>query len=336
MEAFFEFEKPIVALEKKLQDLRALAKQEGVDFSNEINILNKKLETLIDETYAHLSPWQRVQLSRHPARPYTRDYIDLLFPDFLELQGDRTFGDDQAILGGTATWKTDKGDITVMILGHQKGRTTKQKIERNFGMARPEGYRKAMRLMQMAERFKMPMITLMDTPGAYPGIEAEERGQSQAIAECLRLMAGLNVPIISVVIGEGGSGGALAIGVGNRVLMQEYSTYAVISPESCAAILWSDSSLAERATDRLKMNPTDLLKLGVIDAILPEPQGGAHRDWNLAASLLKEGIAQHLNPLIKQAKANAKKSPKKLIMDRTEKFRAMGQAALAHAPDTSG
>jgi acetyl-CoA carboxylase carboxyl transferase subunit alpha len=332
MEAFFDFEKPIVALETKLQDLRELAKQEGVDFSNEITILEKKMSTLIDETYAKLTPWQKVQLSRHPSRPYTRDYIDLLFPDFMELHGDRTFSDDQAILGGVATWN----GTPIMILGHQKGRTTKQKMERNFGMAKPEGYRKAMRLMSLADRSKMPILTLIDTPGAYPGIEAEERGQSQAIAESITLMFGLTVPIVTIVIGEGGSGGALAVGVGNQVLMQEYSTYSVISPESCASILWSDSSLAERASDRLKMNPPDLLRMGVIDAIIPEPKGGAHRDWNLAAQYLREALTTTLDPLIKSAKENRKKAPKKIMMDRTDKFRAIGQAALAHAPGTSG
>lgn len=342
MDAFFEFEKPIVSLEKKLLGLRELARQEGVDFSNEISVLERKMSSLIDETYAKLTPWQRVQLSRHPNRPYARDYIDIIFPDFMELHGDRTYGDDQAILGGVATWRSGDGkESSILILGHQKGRTTKQKMERNFGMARPEGYRKAMRLMSLADRFRMPILTLIDTPGAYPGLEAEERGQSQAIAESIELMFSLTVPIVSVVIGEGGSGGALAIGVGNQVLMQEYSTYSVISPESCAAILWSDSSLAERATERLKMNPPDLLKLGIIDSVIPEPQGGAHRDWNLAASHLREALERTLDPLIKSAKANAKKAPStrtpnKTMMDRTEKFRAMGLAALAHAPGTSG
>jgi acetyl-CoA carboxylase carboxyl transferase subunit alpha len=350
MEAFFDFEKPIVNLEKKLQDLRELAVQEGVDFANEINILEKKVASLIDETYAKLGSWQKVQLSRHPNRPYTRDYIDLLFPDFMELQGDRTYGEDQAILGGIATWppmdpkssdsSTSNGHssagqssrISVLILGHQKGRTTKQKMERNFGMAKPEGYRKAMRLMSLAERSKMPVITFIDTPGAYPGVEAEERGQSQAIAESIHLMFGLSVPSISVVIGEGGSGGALAVGVANRVLMQEYSTYSVISPESCASILWSDSSLAERASEKLKMNPNELLRLGVIDGIIPEPKGGAHRDWIQAARLLKSALLENLEPLMK----TWEKAPKKLKEDRIAKFRGMGHSALGHAPVTSG
>ena len=327
MEAFLEFEKPILNLEKKLQDLRDLAKQEGVDFTNEINILEKKVVQLIDDTYAKLSPWQRVLLSRHPNRPHSRDYIDVLFPDFMELQGDRLYGDDQAILGGIATWSPKE---PILILAHQKGRTTKQKMERNFGMARPEGYRKAMRLMQMADRFKMPILTLVDTPGAYPGMDAEERGQSQAIAESIHLMFGLNVPIVTIVIGEGGSGGALAIGVADKVLMQEYSTYSVISPESCASILWSDSTLAERASDKLKMNPPDLLRLGAIDGIIDEPRGGAHRDWPAACQLLKKALEEHLEPLLK------KSATKKLVPGRIAKFRAMGNPALAHAPSSEG
>lgn len=335
MEAFFDFEKRIVSLEKKLTDLRELAKQEGVDFGAEISILEKRVAELIDETYSKLTPWQKVQLSRHPNRPYTRDYVDALFPGFMELQGDRNFGDDQALLAGVATWPPrvpgepelpESQKTPILIVGHQKGRTTKQKMERNFGMARPEGYRKAMRVMQMADRFKMPILCLIDTPGAYPGLDAEERGQSQAIAESIRLMFSLSVPVVCVVIGEGGSGGALAVGVGNTVLMQEYSYYSVIAPESCAAILWSDSNLAERAADKLKMNPTELLKLGVIDGIVPEPKGGAHRDWVQAAELMRQSLIQHFEPLLKQAKKN----PEKLKEGRLEKFRKMGSIALAH------
>jgi acetyl-CoA carboxylase carboxyl transferase subunit alpha len=346
MEAFFDFEKPIVNLEKKLQDLRELATQEGVDFTNEINILEGKVANLINDTYGRLTPWQKVQLSRHPNRPYTRDYVDLLFPDFMELCGDRTFSDDQAILGGIATWpptldkdaeskgpksKSAKKQMSVLILGHQKGRTTKQKMERNFGMARPEGYRKCMRLMDLAQRCKMPILTFIDTPGAYPGLEAEERGQSQAIAESIQLLFTLKVPIISTVIGEGGSGGALAIGVANKVLMQEYSTYSVISPESCASILWSDSSLAERASEKLKMSPSDLNRLGVIDGIIPEPKGGAHRDWNLSASLLQTALLETMDPLLK----TWAKTPEKLVKERIEKFRGMGLKFMAHAPIAS-
>ncbi|MCM2324183.1 MAG: acetyl-CoA carboxylase carboxyltransferase subunit alpha [Oligoflexia bacterium] len=337
MEAFFDFEKPIVNLEKKLQDLRELAKAEGVDFASEISKLEKKVSQLIDETYAKLTPWQKVQLSRHPGRPYTRDYVDLLFPDFMELQGDRAFGEDQAILGGVAMWPPvnpaqpdDRGTerIPVLILGHQKGRNTKQKMERNFGMAKPEGYRKAIRLMELAERCRMPIITLIDTPGAYPGLDAEERGQSQAIAESIHAMFQLTVPVAAIVIGEGGSGGALALGCANVVLMQEYSVYSVISPESCASILWSDSSLAERASERLKMSPNELLKFGVIDAVIPEPKGGAHRDIGLAGQLLRDALIKHFEPLLRGRRKNGKK----LMNERLDKFRKMGELALDHAP----
>lgn len=337
MDAFFEFEKPIANLEKRLHDLREIAQQEGVDFSQEIKVLEKKVAALIDETYAKLTPWQKVQLSRHPNRPYTRDYVDNLFTGFMELQGDRLFGEDQAILGGTALWTPgpDADPLPVMILGHQKGRTTKQKMERNFGMAKPEGYRKAMRLMELAARAKMPIITFIDTPGAYPGLEAEERGQSQAIAESIRKMFETEVPIISVVIGEGGSGGALAIGVADRVLMQEYSTYSVISPESCASILWSDSSLAERASEKLKMNPPDLLRLKIIDDIIPEPKGGAHRDPALAFELMRKALQKHLSDLMKPKRASRgtskKAAPLSLKDSRIAKFRTMGQLALDHA-----
>ncbi len=343
MEAFFEFEKPIVNLEKKLVDLRELAKQEGVDFGKEISVLEKKVAKLIDDTYSKLTPWQRVQLSRHPNRPYTRDYVDMLFPDFMELHGDRTFSDDQALLAGIATWppaipgssepaSTSEERIPVLILGQQKGRNTKQKMERNFGMVRPEGYRKAMRMMELAERSKMPVITFIDTPGAYPGIDAEERGQSAAIAESIETMFRLSVPVISVVIGEGGSGGALAIGIGNVVLMQEYSYYSVIAPESCAAILWSDSSLAERASEKLKPNPNELLRLGVIDAIVKEPKGGAHRDWMQAGALMREALVKNMEPMLNKRKTKSSS----LAQERMDKFREMGKIALAHAPVSSG
>ncbi|OFZ18585.1 MAG: acetyl-CoA carboxylase carboxyltransferase subunit alpha [Bdellovibrionales bacterium GWB1_55_8] len=340
MEPFLEFEKPIINLEKKLKDLKEIAGQEGVDFSKEITILEKKVLQLIDDTFAQLSPWQRVQLCRHPNRPYTRDYVDMLFPDFLELHGDRTFGDDRALLAGVATWPPavpstepspakplDSKRTPVLILGHQKGRTTKQKMERNFGMARPEGYRKAIRLMRMADRAQMPILAFIDTPGAYPGIEAEERGQAQAIAESIQTMFELSVPVVAVVIGEGGSGGALAIGVADVVLMQEYSTYSVISPESCASILWSNSGLAENAANRLKMSPPELQKLGVIDGIITEPKGGAHRDWLAACLLLREGLIKYTEPLIKAGR----KSSKTRASERIQKFRGMGHQALAHA-----
>ncbi len=341
MESLFDFEKPIVNLEKKLQDLRELAKQGGVDFSNEINVLEKKVNSLIDEVFAKLTPWQKVQLSRHPNRPYTRDYLDLLFPEFMELQGDRTYNEDRAIIAGVASWppvdpsqpppadRRAKKNIPVMIIGHQKGRTTKQKMERNFGMVKPEGYRKAIRLMQLAEKCRLPIITFIDTPGAYPGIDAEERGQSQAIAESIQCMLSLSVPTIAIVIGEGGSGGALAIGTADQVLMQEYSTYSVISPESCASILWSDATLAERASEKLKMNPTELSKLGVIDDIIPEPKGGAHRNWNQAAKFLYAALSKNFEPLVKAMK----KDPSKITQSRRKKYRNMGKSALATTHD---
>ena len=350
MEAFLDFEKPIATLEKKLHDLRTLAQQDGVDLNSEIKSLEKKVDALIDETYGRLTPWQRVLLSRHPGRPYTRDYIEALFPTFQELHGDRTYGDDGAIFAGIAEWPPaepaqdresspkmpNKVTDSIVIIGHQKGRSTKQKMQRNFGMARPEGYRKAMRLMELAERSRLPILTLIDTPGAYPDIEAEERGQSQAIAESIRLMFGLSVPIVSVVIGEGGSGGALAVGVANKVLMTEYSTYSVISPEGCASILWSDSRLAERASDRLKMNPSDLTSLEVIDGVIPEPRGGAHRDWKQMFRNMRKALMKHMDPMVKvkaSQKGSGAKAAQALRMERITKYRAMGGSALGH---TSG
>jgi acetyl-CoA carboxylase carboxyl transferase subunit alpha len=344
MEPILEFEKPIANLERKLQDLRELARQEGVDFGQEISILEKKVSQLIDDTYSKLTPWQRVQLSRHPNRPYTRDYVDALFPTFMELQGDRSFGDDPSILGGIADWppvepgtspldSRKEARCSVLILGHQKGRTTKQKMERNFGMAKPEGYRKAMRLMRLAERARMPIITLIDTPGAYPGPDAEQRGQAQAIAESIALMFELSVPVISIVIGEGGSGGALAIGVADRVLMLEYSIYSVISPESCASILWSNSSLAERASEKLKMNPLDLLRLKVIDDIIQEPLGGAHRDPQAMIRQLREALLKNFSPWVERfLKDPSPEQCRSFALERRKKFRLLGDLALAHAP----
>jgi acetyl-CoA carboxylase carboxyl transferase subunit alpha len=329
MEIFFEFEKPIVTLEKKLTELREIEQSDGVDFKDEIRTLEKKLKTLIEETYAKLTTWQRVQLSRHPNRPYMLDYIETLFPDFMELHGDRVFGDDGALIGGTATWNLGSKKIPVIILGQQKGRTTKQKVERNFGMARPEGYRKAMRLFEMAERFRLPVITFIDTPGAYPGMDAEERGQSQAIAESIRSMFGLTVPTCSIVIGEGGSGGALAIGIGNCILMQEFSTYSVISPESCASILWSDSTLAERAAERLKMTAKDLDQMKLVDAIVGEPSGGAHRDAKGAIESLKTSLEKEFGPWVKKNFNDPTSAESLAIRDaRFEKFRHMGDFAM--------
>ncbi|MBI3534097.1 MAG: acetyl-CoA carboxylase carboxyltransferase subunit alpha [Deltaproteobacteria bacterium] len=334
MEPILEFEKPIVELERKLHDLSELSKQEKVSFSSEIKVLEKKLSQLIETTFTNLTPWQRVQLSRHPNRPYTYDYINAIFPDFLELHGDRYFADDPAIIAGTATWppRIKNSKITqlipICILGHQKGRTTKQKMERNFGMAKPEGYRKAIRLMELANRTKMPIITFIDTPGAYPGMDAEERGQAQAIAECLHMMFSLKVPVLSVVIAEGGSGGALAIGIADKILMLEYSTYSVISPESCASILWSDASFAEKASACLKMSPQDLLKLEIIDGIISEPKGGAHRNWEEASELLGTAIIKHFQPLLFPKNKKALNNISDL---RALKFRKIGLKAIAHA-----
>ena len=329
MELFFDFEKPIISLEKKLGELREISGGDGVDLSREIATLESKLETLIRDTYSRLSTWQRVQLSRHPNRPYTLDYLEALFPEFMELHGDRAFGDDAALIGGTAFFQRKGKRIPVVILGHQKGRSTKQKVERNFGMARPEGYRKAMRLFEMAERFRMPVITFIDTPGAYPGMDAEERGQSQAIAESIRAMFGLTVPTCAVVIGEGGSGGALAIGIGNCVLMQEFSTYSVISPESCASILWSDSTQAERAAERLKITSQDLDRMELLDGIIPEPNGGAHRDKPSAIESLRKALEKHLGPWLDRDFSDPNSAASQGIREeRFQKFRKMGSSAM--------
>ncbi|MGE4233642.1 MAG: acetyl-CoA carboxylase carboxyltransferase subunit alpha [Bacteriovoracia bacterium] len=318
MEAFFEFEKPIATLERKLLDLRELEKNENVDFKNEIKVLETKLDSLIDEIYEKLSPWQKVQLSRHPNRPYSLDFFPHLFDDVFELHGDRNFGDDPAIVASLA--RIDGRSVAV--IAHQKGRNTKQKIERNFGMAKPEGYRKALRIMKLASQFHLPIITFVDTPGAYPGIDAEERGQSEAIAKCIMEMFGLESPIIACVIGEGGSGGALAMGVADRILMLEYSTYSVISPESCASILWSDSSMNETAAKIMKMTPSELKPFGVVDQVVKEPKGGAHRDWIRTAVNLREALISNLKEL-------EKTSLKDLLKSRHEKFRKMGQKAFS-------
>lgn len=317
-EVCYEFEKPILSLEKRLKELKEVARSENVDFSSEIKILEEKVQVLIDEIYGRLSSWQRVQLSRHPNRPYTQDYISAFVSDFIELHGDRFFSDDPALITGLG--KID--EFSVAIIGHQKGRNTKQKIERNFGMAKPEGYRKALRLMKLAANFNLPIITFIDTPGAFPGVDAEERGQSEAIARSILEMFELKSPVISCVIGEGGSGGALAIGVANRILMQEFSTYSVISPESCASILWSDSSMNEKAAEIMKMTAEELMPLGVIDEIVPEPKGGAHRNWPEASQLLKKAILKHL-------KALKKKNSSQLLAERQKKFRAMGTEFLS-------
>lgn len=321
MDAYYEFERPITNLEKKISDLREMSVAEKMDFSTEIGALEKKLEQLIGEVYTNLSPWQRVQLSRHPQRPYAEDYINLLFTDFQELHGDRKFRDDAAIIGGLARFR----DQAVMVIGQQKGRGTKEKMKRNFGMVKPEGYRKAIRLMEMADRFSLPIVTLVDTPGAYPGIDAEERGQSEAIADSIMRMFGLAVPVVTAVIGEGGSGGALAIAVADKVLMQEFSTYSVISPESCASILWSDSAMCEQAAKVLKLSAPEVKGLGVIDDIVREPQGGAHRNHEQAATLLGNSIQKHLETLLPMSR-------EEIVKSRTARFRTMGAQYIVSAP----
>ena len=309
-----EFERPLLELEKKIQELKRLSSKDRGDFSSEIAKLEKKARKLQAEIFSDLNRWQIVQLSRHNARPYFLDYVGHLFTDFAELAGDRAFGEDPSIVGGFARLDGEP----VMILGHQKGRNTKENMGRNFGMPRPEGYRKARRLMQLAERFRRPVLTFVDTPGAYPGIGAEERGQAEAIAENLELMSSLTVPIVSTVIGEGGSGGALAIGVGNRVLMMANSIYSVISPEACSSILYRDPGKAQKAADSLKLTAKDLLGLGVVDEVIAEPLGGAHRDPAAAAAKVGAAIRKHLAAL-RQMNAAA------LVEDRYRKFRALGR-----------
>ncbi|XKM13687.1 acetyl-CoA carboxylase carboxyl transferase subunit alpha [Orbaceae bacterium ac157xtp] len=296
MNNFLDFEKPIAELEAKIDSLKTMDAQEvelDINLDQEIAQLNKKSQELTKKVFSNLTPWQIAQLARHPNRPYTLDYINEIFTDFDELHGDRAYADDKAIVGGMARLN----DKPVMIIGHQKGRETKNKIYRNFGMPRPEGYRKALRLMHLAERFKLPIITFIDTPGAYPGIGAEERGQSEAIARNLREMSRLKVPTICTVIGEGGSGGALALGVSDAVNMLQYSTYSVISPEGCASILWKNADKAPLAAEAMNMTADKLLKLKLIDAIVPEPLGGAHRDFTAVAASLKQQLVKDLKKL---------------------------------------
>jgi acetyl-CoA carboxylase carboxyl transferase subunit alpha len=290
---WLDFELPLVELEEQIQNLQDSATVRGVDVSEETEKLQTKARKLGKEIFDKLEPWQRVQLARHPRRPTTNDYIHYVFTDFVELHGDRMFRDDEAIVAGMATLE----DRKIMILGHQKGRDTKSNIRRNFGMAHPEGYRKALRLMEMAARFERPVVTFIDTPGAYPGLGAEERGQAEAIARNLREMADLPVPIVVIVTGEGGSGGALALGVGDRVFMLENSIYSVISPEGCAAILWRDGAKSKEAAKAMKLTSSDALRLGAIDAIIPEPIGGAHRDHKGMALTIKGQIQDSLAEL---------------------------------------
>ncbi|PIP19689.1 MAG: acetyl-CoA carboxylase carboxyl transferase subunit alpha [Candidatus Omnitrophica bacterium CG08_land_8_20_14_0_20_41_16] len=314
--ARLDFEKPIVELEKKIQELKHFISDKKIDLSSEVKKLEDKLEDLKKDTYTNLTPWQMVQLARHPQRPYTLDYINILMTDFMELHGDRLFSDDKAIVSGLARLDKQK----VVVIGHQKGRDTKENLKCNFGCAHPEGYRKALRMMQLAEEFNLPVIIFIDTPGAYPGIGAEERGQSQAIATNLREMVSIATPIISIVIGEGGSGGALGIGVADRVYVLENSYYSVISPEGCAAILWKDGSKAPEAAAALKLTGEDLLRLKVIDAVIPEPLGGAHRNPEKTAQNIKEVLVKEIKEL-----KNFKKED--LLKARYNKFRGMGVVA---------
>lgn len=306
-----DFEKPIVDLENKIEEMRRY--ESDLDIKDEVTKLESKVVSLKQSIFQNLTRWQRVQLARHPERPYTLDYISMMTTDFIELHGDRHYGDDKAIVGGFA--KID--DQKVMIIGHQKGRDTKSNVYRNFGMPNPEGYRKALRLMKLAEKFNIPVITLLDTPGAYPGLEAEERGQAEAIAKNLFEMSKLRVPIIVVIIGEGASGGALGIGVGDRILMLENTWYSVISPESCSSILWRSWDYKEQAAEALKLTAQDLLEQKIIDRIVPEPLGGAHKDYEKITSTLKNILLEELSEL-------KKIKPDKLVQNRLEKFGSMG------------
>ncbi len=308
-----DFEKPILELEKKIDELRSFTSDKKINLASEINRLEDKLTRLKKDTYRDLNPWQRVQIARHPQRLYTADYINTIMKDFVELHGDRLFADDKALIAGLATLD----DRKVIVMGHQKGRETKENIIRNFGCAHPEGYRKALRLMYMAEKFGLPIVVLIDTPGAYPGVGAEERGQAQAIAYNLMQMVGIKVPIVVTVIGEGGSGGALGVGIGDRVLVLENSYYSVISPEGCAAILWKSSTKAALAAEALKLTAEDLLKFKIIDEIVPEPLGGVHRDPQKMCQTLKEALVRNLNSL-------SDLSIDQILEKRYNKFRKIG------------
>ena len=311
---FLEFEQSIAEHETKIEELRFAQDDSAVDISEEIQRLTKRSQTLTKDIYGKLSPWQVAQVARHPQRPYTLDYVPMLFTHFEEMHGDRMFSDDAAIVAGLARFNGEP----CVIVGHQKGRDTKEKIARNFGMPKPEGYRKALRLMKLAEKFSLPVFTFVDTPGAYPGIDAEERGQSEAIGRNLFEMARLRVPIIATIIGEGGSGGALAIAVGDAVLMLQYATYSVISPEGCASILWRDSTMAPDAADALGITASRLKTLGLIDKIVPEPLGGAHRDPQVTAQALKKALAETLKQLREM-------KPKELVETRLERLMSHGK-----------
>ena len=308
-----EFEKPIKSLEDKIEELRSIGSDGQVNIVDEINILQKKCNILMKDIYSNLTPWQITQIARHPDRPYTMDYINTVFKDFHELHGDRAYADDNAIISGIAQFQ----DISVAVIGHQKGRGTNDKIKRNFGMAKPEGFRKALRVMKLAERFNMPIITFIDTPGAYPGIDAEERGQSEAIANNLLEMSNLKVPILSYVIGEGGSGGALAIGVCDHLSMLEYSIYSVISPEGCASILWKSPENAHLAAEAMCITADNLIKLKLVDELIPEPLGGAHRNVAQVSNDISSSISKNLGIYFKM-------DSRKLINNRKDKLDSVG------------
>lgn len=313
---FLAFEQPIAELDAKIQELRYMGKTNDIDINNEISRLQKRSRELTSSIFSKLTAWQISQLARHPLRPYTLDYLPRIFTDFCELHGDRTYADDPAIVAGLARFNGHP----VAVLGHQKGRATKERIFRNYGMPRPEGYRKALRIMQLAERYQLAVFTFIDTPGAYPGIDAEERGQSEAIAANLLAMAELKTPIITTIIGEGGSGGALAIGVADRLLMLEYSTYSVISPEGCASILWKSADKAEEAAEVMGITAPRLTELGLVDQLVREPLGGAHRDYDAAAAYLKEELSRAYDTL-------SQKDMRALVTDRQQRFRSFGAYA---------
>lgn len=318
MHNYLDFEKPIAELEGKIEELRHLTGSPEVNIADEVGKLQTKVDKLLVTTYSKLTPWQKTQVARHHDRPHALDYIAELFDDFTPLAGDRRFAEDAAIVGGIGRFQ----GTPVVIIGTEKGSDTESRVKHNFGMARPEGYRKAQRLMEMADRFKMPVITLVDTTGAYPGVDAEARGQAEAIARCIQVSLGLEVPIVSLIIGEGGSGGAIALATGNKVIMLEHSIYSVISPEGCASILWRDGDLAQDAATALKLTAQDLLNLGVIDAVVPEPVGGAHREKSKAFESVTDAIANALDSLSDLDGAALKKA-------RRDKFLAMGKKGLS-------
>jgi acetyl-CoA carboxylase carboxyl transferase subunit alpha len=317
MQTYLDFEKPIAELESRIRDMKNLETGEDVNIADEVTRLETKLDKLLRETYEDLSAWQKIKVARHPNRPHFSNFVENLITEFMPLAGDRAFSDDQAIIGGIGRFKGQ----SVMIIGHEKGHDVKSRLKHNFGSARPEGYRKVIRLLKLAEQFNIPVITLVDTAGAYPGVGAEERGQAEAIARSTQACLGLKVPLICVIVGEGGSGGAVALAAGNKVMMFEHAVYSVISPEGCASILWRTNEKAEEAANALRITADDLLKLKVIDEIIPEPVGGAHRDHNATMQSLSKALEQSLTDLLTL-------SPEKIKSTRREKFLAMGKVAI--------